>query len=46
MNWKDWSLAINATNLFNKKYYAACLSRGDCFIGAERNIFATVTKRF
>lgn len=46
VNWKDWSFAVNATNLFNKKYYAACLSRGDCFIGAERNIFATVTKRF
>lgn len=46
VSWRDWSFAINATNLFNKKYYAACLSRGDCFIGAERNIFATVTRRF
>ncbi|MES2497236.1 MAG: TonB-dependent siderophore receptor [Pseudomonadota bacterium] len=46
VSWQDWSLAVNATNLFNKKYYAACLSRGDCFIGAERNIFATLTKRF
>lgn len=46
VNWRDWSFAVNATNLFDKKHYAACLSRGDCFIGAERNVFATVTRRF
>ncbi|WP_235399021.1 TonB-dependent siderophore receptor [Sphingomonas sp. SRS2] len=46
VNWQDWSFAINATNLFNKKFYASCLSRGDCFIGEPRNIFATFKKRF
>lgn len=41
-----WSFAINATNLFNKKFYAACLARGDCFTGAERNLFGTVSYNF
>ncbi|EJL34894.1 TonB-dependent siderophore receptor [Novosphingobium sp. AP12] len=41
-----WSFAINANNLTNKKFYAACLARGDCFIGAERNIFGTLRYRF
>ncbi len=42
----NWSLAINATNLFDKRYYAACLARGDCFMGSERNVFGTVSYRF
>ncbi|MEX6724916.1 TonB-dependent siderophore receptor [Parapedomonas caeni] len=46
LTWRQWQLSINATNLFNKKYYAACLARGDCFNGADRNVFATVAYRF
>lgn len=41
-----WALTVNATNLLNKKFYAACLARGDCFSGAERNVFGTVAYRF
>lgn len=41
-----WSLGLNANNLLGKEYYASCLSRGDCFIGAERNVFATLSYRF
>lgn len=44
--WGPWSLAVNATNLFDKSFYSACLARGDCFIGAERNVFGTVSYRF
>ena len=44
--WNDWSLALNATNLFDESYYSACLARGDCFLGAERNVYATLTRRF
>ena len=44
--WSDWSLALNATNLFDESYYSACLARGDCFLGAERNVYATLTRRF
>lgn len=41
-----WSLAVNANNLLGKDYYASCLGRGDCFVGAERNVYATVSYRF
>lgn len=41
-----WSLSVNATNLLGKDYYSACLARGDCFMGAERNVYATVSYRF
>ncbi|WP_137679622.1 TonB-dependent siderophore receptor [Aurantiacibacter suaedae] len=46
LSWSDWSLAVNATNLFDHEYYSACLARGDCFQGADRNIYATLTRRF
>ncbi|MXO70966.1 TonB-dependent siderophore receptor [Alteraurantiacibacter buctensis] len=46
LSWNEWSLALNATNLLGTDYYAACLARGDCFQGAERNVYATVTRRF
>lgn len=42
----NWSLALNATNLFDKRYYSACLARGDCFVGSERNLMATVGYHF
>ena len=46
LSWNDWSLALNATNLFDDDYYSACLARGDCFQGAERNVYATLTRSF
>ena len=46
VTWKNWRFSVNATNLFGKDYQAACLSRGDCFAGAERNVYATVGYRF
>lgn len=46
LTWNNWSLAINATNLFDKRFYSSCLSRGDCFMGEERNVFGTVSYRF
>jgi iron complex outermembrane receptor protein len=46
LNWTNWRLSINATNLFGDKFYASCLSRGDCFIGAPRNIMGTLAYRF
>jgi iron complex outermembrane receptor protein len=43
-----WSLAVNANNLLGEQYYAACLGvgRGDCFMGADRNVFGTISYRF
>jgi iron complex outermembrane receptor protein len=41
-----WRFALNATNLGDKRYFSTCLSRGDCWYGARRNVVATATYRF
>ncbi|MGE4430232.1 MAG: TonB-dependent siderophore receptor [Sphingobium sp.] len=46
VNWQNWRVALNATNLLDHRYYASCLARGDCFVGAPRNVMATVGYRF
>ena len=46
ISWQRWSVAVNATNLFDERYYSACLARGDCFVGSERNVMGTVSYRF
>ncbi|WP_447753763.1 TonB-dependent siderophore receptor [Sphingopyxis fribergensis] len=46
ISWNNWRLALNATNLLNNKYYASCLARGDCFVGAPRNVMGTLGYRF
>ena len=46
INRNSWRFALNATNLLNNQYYASCLARGDCFIGAPRNVMGTVGFRF
>src|SRR3546814_3428193 len=30
LDWDRWTLAVNATNLFDKTYYAPCRAFGDC----------------
>ena len=34
------------TNLLDHRYFASCLARGDCFVGAPRNVMATLGYRF
>jgi iron complex outermembrane receptor protein len=46
ITWNDWRFALNATNLLNNRFYASCLARGDCFMGAPRNVMGTVGYRF
>ena len=46
IGWQNWSVRVNATNLLGEEYFSACLARGDCFLGAERNVYATLTRRF
>ncbi|NIJ15651.1 iron complex outermembrane receptor protein [Sphingobium vermicomposti] len=46
INWQNWRFALNATNLLNNKFFASCLARGDCFMGAPRNVMGTVSYRF
>ncbi len=40
------AVSVNARNLFNKDYFATCLSRGDCFPGERRTIVGTIGLRF
>ena len=46
LGWRQWSLTINAVNLLGERYYSACLARGDCFMGTQRNVFGTLSYRF
>ncbi len=46
VDWNAWSLSVNATNLFDKTYYAPCRAFGDCFTGNGRNVIATLGYRF
>lgn len=41
-----WVAELNATNLFDKKYYSSCLGRGDCFLGLRRTVNLRVGYRF
>lgn len=40
------ALSVNARNLFDKEYFATCLSRGDCFPGEQRTVIGTLGFRF
>jgi len=46
ISWNNWRFALNATNLLGNKYFASCLARGDCFVGAPRNVMGTLGYRF
>jgi iron complex outermembrane receptor protein len=43
---RDWSLSLNATNLFDKEYFAPCRAFGDCFTGNGRSLIGTLAYRF
>jgi iron complex outermembrane receptor protein len=46
VTWEQWRFSVNATNLLNKQFFASCLARGDCFMGAPRNVMGTIGYRF
>jgi iron complex outermembrane receptor protein len=46
LDWDRWTLAINATNLFDKTYYAPCRAFGDCFTGNRRYVVGSLSVRF
>ncbi len=47
LRWREhWTFSVNATNLLDKRFYSACLARGDCFMGEERQVFGTMSYRF
>jgi iron complex outermembrane receptor protein len=41
-----WALSVNATNLFDKHYYATCSVRSACGVGFGRNVIGTLGYRF
>lgn len=41
-----WRYALHAQNLGDDTYVANCLGRGDCWYGARRNVYASVTYRY
>lgn len=41
-----WRFAINASNLFDKRYAGRCTGLANCFFAEGRQIVGTVTKRF
>jgi len=42
----DWRLALNASNLFDKRYAGRCTGPVGCFWGQRRQVIATVTRKF
>lgn len=46
VEWDKWSFNVNATNLFDKEYYAQCSVRSACSFGYARNVIGTLGYRF
>lgn len=46
LDWGRWTAAVNASNLFDKTYYSACRTFGDCFIGNRRYVVGSIGYRF
>lgn len=45
-DWRNWRAAVNATNLGDEKYVAACYSYASCSYGAGLAVFATLGYRW
>lgn len=41
-----FDIALNARNITDKSHFSTCLSRGDCFVGEDRNIVMRVKYKF
>ncbi|GGE90568.1 TonB-dependent siderophore receptor [Sphingomonas prati] len=42
----DWRVALNGTNLLDKRYAGRCTGDVGCFFGQSRQVIATLTRRF
>ncbi|WP_347558922.1 TonB-dependent siderophore receptor [Robbsia sp. KACC 23696] len=40
-DWRNWRFGLNATNLFDRQYVAACASATQCFWGTRREVMGT-----
>ncbi|TXI04160.1 MAG: TonB-dependent siderophore receptor [Rhizobium sp.] len=45
-DYKDWRFALNATNLFDKKYVGTCDSDTTCYYGERRTVLGTVSVKW
>lgn len=43
LDYGSWRYAVNASNLFDKEYVSTCIARGDCWLGAKRQVIASAT---
>ncbi len=46
LEWRNWSLNLNATNLLGSDYYAQCSVRSACSQGYARNVMGTLGYKF
>ncbi|RJF93615.1 TonB-dependent siderophore receptor [Sphingomonas cavernae] len=46
VDWDRWTASINASNLFDKSYFTACRTFGDCFSGNRRYVVGSLGYRF
>lgn len=45
-DWRQYRLAINAQNLFDKEYVASCFDLSGCFYGERRQVLGTLRYRW
>jgi iron complex outermembrane receptor protein len=43
---EQWRFQINGSNLGDKIFFTACLTRGDCFYGSRRTVLGQLTYKF
>lgn len=46
VDWDRWTVALNASNLFDKTYFTACRTFGDCFVGNRGYVVGSLSYRF
>jgi iron complex outermembrane receptor protein len=45
-DWKNWKLALNASNVFDDIYVQRCSDMTSCFYGIRRNVTLTLGRKF
>ncbi len=45
-DYRNWTLQLNAVNLFDEQYYPGCSAFGSCANGEPRTVQGTLTYRF
>ncbi|TKB50120.1 TonB-dependent siderophore receptor [Ferrimonas aestuarii] len=43
---EQWTVNVSASNLFDKRYVGACFDSNNCWMGAERNVEASISYHF